>query len=72
MKTEIYLGKVNVTSVQNNAVLNYGESSFLKWVTRSKVNSALSRVSGDGNVFESRLNLVNDPDLFDVIIKTPK
>ncbi len=72
MKTEIYLGNVQVSSVQNNAVLNYGESSFIKWITRSKVNSALSRVSGDGNVFESKLNLVNDPDVFDVIVRTSK
>lgn len=72
MKTQIYLGKVSMGSVQNNAGVLYGENSLRDWQTRSKGNSAFGRVNGDGNLIVSKLNLLNDPDLIDMIVKTDR
>lgn len=72
MKTEIYLGKVNLSSVNNNAGLLYGENTLHGWQTRAKGNAAISRVSGDGNLIASRLNFLNDPDIIDTLIKMRK
>lgn len=70
MKTEIYLGKVVLSSVNNNAGLLYGENTLREWQIRTKGNAALGRVNGDGNLIASRLNFLNDPDIFDTVIKT--
>ncbi|ADG82979.1 hypothetical protein Tfer_0625 [Thermincola ferriacetica] len=69
MKTEIYIGNSHLTVAQNNAVLNYGESSLQGWRTRSKTNYSFGRVNGDGNLIGSRLNLLSDPDIFDMTVK---
>lgn len=70
MKTEIYLGKVNLISVQNNAGVFFGENTLKGWQARSKTNAALGRVNGDGNMIVSRLNYTNDPDFVDMFVKT--
>ncbi len=72
MKTEIVLGKINISSVQNNAGLFYGDNTLKGWQTRSKSNATLGRVSGDGNLIASRLNFLHDPDLIDMLVKTTK
>ncbi|MCG8402673.1 MAG: hypothetical protein MJA84_13955 [Firmicutes bacterium] len=71
MKTEIYLGKVTINAVQQNGAVFYGENSAGGWKTRSKSNAALGRINGDGNFVASRLNLVTDPDIFDMWAKAP-
>ncbi|MEW5762864.1 MAG: hypothetical protein AB1776_06665 [Bacillota bacterium] len=66
MRTEIHLGKIIIISVQNNAGVFHGENLMRGWCTRAKSNSGFGRVSGDGNLVTSRLNLLNDPDLIDL------
>jgi len=66
MKTEIYLGKVNVASVRNNAGVFYGENVLRGWQTRVKGNAGIGRVSGDGNLIASRLNFLQDADFIDM------
>lgn len=69
MNTKIYLGKVNFTSVQNNAGVFYGDNTLKSWQTRLKNNAALGRVNGDCNLIASRLNFINDSDIFDMVVK---
>ncbi|MDN5344955.1 MAG: hypothetical protein PWQ18_1068 [Clostridia bacterium] len=69
MKTEIYLGKVHLANVQNNAGIFYGENTLRGWQTRSKGNAGLGRVNGDGNLIASRLNYLHDPDFFDLLVR---
>lgn len=71
VKTKIYLGKVNVASVRNNAGVFYGENTLRGGQTRAKSNAGVGRVSGDGNLIVSRLNLLNDPDVADMPAKVP-
>ena len=70
MKTEIFLGKVQLTTVQNNAVVLYGDNTLNGWRTRSKTNVALGRISGDCNFVASRLNALNGSDIIDMVVKT--
>lgn len=70
MKTEIFLGKVNISAVHQNAGVFYGENSVKGWKTRFKFNAALGRINGDGNIVASRMNLVYDPDIIDQFFKT--
>lgn len=72
MKTEIFLGKVQLTTVQNNAVILYGDNTLNGWRTRSKTNVALGRISGDCNFVASRLNSLNDSDIIDMVVKNTK
>ncbi|WP_211662112.1 hypothetical protein [Neomoorella glycerini] len=39
------------------------------WQARSKSNTTLGRVNGDGNLIASRLNFLHDPDLIDMLVK---
>lgn len=70
MKTEIRLGRVNVTAVQNNAGVLYGDNILKGWQSRTKSNAALGRVNGDRNIIASRLSYLNDPDFIDMFVKT--
>jgi hypothetical protein len=70
MITEIRLGRVNVTAVQNNANVLYGDNILKGWQSRTKSNAALGRVNGDRNIIASRLNYLNDPDFIDMFVKT--
>ncbi|MGQ9498344.1 MAG: hypothetical protein ACUVRC_04225 [Desulfotomaculales bacterium] len=65
MKTVICLGKVSIAGVRNNAGVFYGENALRGWRTRVKSNAGAGRVTGDGNLVVSRLNLLNDPDVVD-------
>ncbi len=70
MKTVIYLKKVNMSSVNSNAGVFYGDNKLRGWQSRSKGNNALGRVNGDGNRITSCLNFIHDPDIIDMSIKT--
>lgn len=72
MKTEIHLGKMQITSIQSNAGVFYGDNVIKGWRAQSKTNSALGRVNGDGNMIASRLNFLNDPDIADTVLKKSK
>ncbi|OIQ53813.1 hypothetical protein [Neomoorella thermoacetica] len=61
-----------MVSVNNNAGAFYGENTLRGWQTRSKGNTGVGRVNGDGNVIASRLNYLYDPDHFDLLIRVPK
>ncbi|MGI9862053.1 hypothetical protein SDD30_11810 [Moorella naiadis] len=69
MKTEIHLGKSLVITVHSNAGLFYGENTLQGWQGRIKGNAGIGRVSGDGNLIASRLNYLDDPDFFDLLIR---
>ncbi|AGL02357.1 hypothetical protein [Desulfoscipio gibsoniae] len=71
MRTEICLGKVIISAIQQNAGVFYGENSVEGWKTRSKSNAALGRINGDRNTIASRFNFVNDPDIFDMWSEAP-
>jgi hypothetical protein len=70
MKTEIRLGRVNVTAVQNNAGVLYGDNTLKGWQSRTKSNTVLGRINGNHNIIASRLNYLNDPDFVDMFVKT--
>ena len=70
MKTKIYLGKVYTSMVQENAGVFYGDNNMEGWKSSSKTNYAIGRINGDGNFISSRLNLIHDPDIFDMLTKT--
>ncbi len=70
MKIDIILGKTFINSVQSNGGVFYGENDLKGWKTHSKSNSATGRVNGDGNIIASRLNVLNDPDFMDTMIKS--
>lgn len=72
MDTKIYLGKVDIGAIQNNAGVFYGETILRGWQTRSKSNSSIGRVNGDANIISSRLNLLHDPDFIDMMVRTTK
>ncbi|MCL6635129.1 MAG: hypothetical protein K6T29_05095 [Peptococcaceae bacterium] len=69
MKAEIFLGKLILNSVQNNAGTFWGDNTVKGWQTRAKTNSAIGRVNGDGNMILSRLNFLHDPDFIDMVVK---
>ncbi|MDF9407988.1 hypothetical protein L7E55_06380 [Pelotomaculum isophthalicicum JI] len=70
MKTEIYLGKINLAMAQGNAGIFYGDNTLKGWRASSKRNLSLGRVNGDGNFIASRLNFLNDSDIIDMFVKT--
>lgn len=70
MNTQIFLGKVYVASINTNSGVFYGENKMVDWKSRSKNNASVGRVNGDGNYVGSRLNLIHDPDIFDMIVNT--
>lgn len=70
MKTEIFLGKINFSLVQNNSGVFYGDNTLKGWRSRSKRNAALGWVNGDSNFIASRLNYLNDPDFIETLDKT--
>lgn len=69
MQTRILLGKVTINSINNNAGVFYGDNVPLGWRTRSKGNAGIGRINGDGNIVASRLNYLDDPDIFDLLIR---
>jgi hypothetical protein len=68
---KLYLGRFELGSVQNNAGVFYGRNSLQGWQTRNKGNAALGRVSGDCNYMATRLNILNDQDIFDMFVHQP-
>ena len=65
---EVRLGSVQLGEARNNAAVFFGENRLAGWRTRYKMNSALSRVSGDGNYIGSLGNCLCDPDVIDVLV----
>lgn len=70
MKIDINLGSVSISNVQNNSSVLYGETTQNGWNTKTKVNATIARISGDSNLIANRLNLLNDPDLIDITVKS--
>ncbi|GBF32037.1 hypothetical protein DCCM_0228 [Desulfocucumis palustris] len=65
---KLYLGRLELGSIQNNAGVFYGRNSLQGWQTRSKGNATLGRVNGDSNYIASRLNFLHDQDVFDMFV----
>jgi len=72
VKTVICLGKVSIAGVRNNAGVFYGENALRGWQTRVKSNAGAGRVTGDGNLVVSRLNLLHDPDVVDMPVRNTR
>lgn len=70
MQTRIFLGKVTMNSVNNNAGVFYGDNAPRGWRTHSKSNAGIGRINGDGNLITSRLNYLDDPDFFDLLVRS--
>ncbi|SFR08721.1 hypothetical protein [Desulfoscipio geothermicus] len=69
MEIKIYPGKIDLSHIQYNSGVFYGDNNMQDWKTNNKYNAAIGRVNGDRNLIASRLNYLHDPDIIDLLIR---
>jgi len=68
LEIKITIGSTEIANINANSVYINGESTFKKWRVCSKINYAIGRTSGDRNIIDTRLNVINDSDLVDLAV----
>ncbi|WP_223700493.1 hypothetical protein [Sutcliffiella deserti] len=64
------LDRIEINSIMNNSGVFTGENTQSNWSTNQKVNMGLGLIVGTDNHSSSNMNIVYDPDVMDMPIKT--
>ena len=63
----ININILRITDVDTGSVVAVGNNYFCDWRTYSKSNSGFGRLNGDRAAIDDLINMVEDPDLFDMV-----
>jgi hypothetical protein len=64
----ININTLRIADVDTGSVVAVGNNCFYDWRTYAKSNSGFGRLSGDRAEIADLVTMVDDPDLFDMII----
>ena len=67
----ININILRIADVDTGSAVAIGNNYFFDWRTYAKVNSGFGRLNGDRAAIADLVTMVEDPDLFDMIIKEP-
>jgi hypothetical protein len=67
----ININILRIADVDTGSVVAVGNNCFCDWRTYAKSNSGFGRLNGDRTEIADLINMVEDPDLFDMIINEP-
>lgn len=69
MDIHIKIDSLEVKAVENSSGIFSGTNRQQYWSARSKSNQGLGKISGESNACESCINMINDNDFADMIIR---
>ena len=67
----ISINILRITDVDTGSVVAVGNNYFCDWRTYAKATAALGACNGDQAAIDDLINMVEDPDLFDMTISEP-
>jgi len=67
----ININILRITDVDTGSAVAIGNNYFFDWRTYAKANSGFGRLNGDRATIADLVTMVEDPDLFDMIIHEP-
>jgi hypothetical protein len=67
----ININILRIADVDTGSVVAVGNNYFCDWRTYAKSNSGFGRLNGDRAAIDDLVNMVEDPDLFDMVVSEP-